>query len=109
MLTPPELLRNSIAKYYISISFYETKLTFSDCYYQIPLPYSGKRSTCYSDRLHDFSVTVPRYYKNVYVNSFFPRTARVWNSLSVECFPLTCNLNSFKSRNNRHLLTVGFF
>ena len=30
-----------------------------------------------------------RYYKDVYVNSFFPRTARPWNSLPAECFPLT--------------------
>ena len=42
----------------------------------VPLPYSQRRSTCYSDGLHDFSVTIPRCYKDVYVNSFFPRTAR---------------------------------
>ena len=47
----------------------------------VPLPYSRGRSTCYSDRLHDFSVTIPRCYKDVYVNSFFPRTARLWNSV----------------------------
>ena len=29
----------------------------------------------YSDRFHDFSVTISRCYKGVYVNSFFPRTA----------------------------------
>ena len=29
----------------------------------VPLPYSRARSTCYSDRLHDFSVTIPRCYK----------------------------------------------
>ena len=29
----------------------------------------------YSDRFHDFSVTISRCYKSVYVNSFFPRTA----------------------------------
>ena len=29
------------------------------------LPYSRGRSTRYSDRLHDFSVTIPRYYKDV--------------------------------------------
>ena len=32
----------------------------------VPLPYSEGRSTCYSDRLHDFSVTIPRCYKDVY-------------------------------------------
>ena len=41
----------------------------------VPLPFSRGRSTRYSDRLHDFSVTIPRCYKDVYVNSFFPRTA----------------------------------
>ena len=71
----------------------------------VPLPYSQGRSTCYSDRLHDFSVTIPRYYKDV--NSFFPRTARLWNSLPIECFPLTYDLSGFKSRINRYLLTVG--
>ena len=40
----------------------------------VPLPFSLGRSTRYFDRLHDFSVTIPRCYKDVYVNSFFPRT-----------------------------------
>ena len=75
----------------------------------VPLPYSRERSTCYSDRLHDFSVTIPRYYKDVYVNSFFPGAARLWNSLPIECFPLTDDLNGFKPRISRHLLTVSSF
>ena len=75
----------------------------------VPLPYSQGSSTRYSDRLHDFSVTIPRYYKDVYVNSFFPRTAKLWNSLPIECFPLTYDLSGFKSRISRHLLTVGSF
>ena len=40
----------------------------------VPLPFSQWRSTHYSDRLHDFSVTIPRCYKDAYVNSFFPHT-----------------------------------
>ena len=68
-----------------------------------PLPFFLGRSTHYSDRLHEFSVIIPRCYKDVYVNSFFPRTARLWNSLPLECFPLTYNLSSFKSRINRDL------
>ena len=75
----------------------------------VPLPFSRGRSTRYSDRLHDFSVTIPRCYKDVYVNSFFPRTAKLWNSLPIECFPLTYDLSGFNSRINRHLLTVGSF
>ena len=58
----------------------------------VPRPFSRGRSTRYSD-----------------VNSFFPRTAKLWNSLPMECLPLTYDLSGFKSRINRHLLTVGSF
>ena len=47
----------------------------------VPLRHSCGSSTRYSKRLHDFSVTFPICYKDFYVNSFFPRTARLWNSL----------------------------
>ena len=67
----------------------------------VPLPYSQGRSTRYSCN--------SRCYKDVYVNSFFPRTARLWNSLPIECFPLSYDLSGFKSRINRYLLTVGSF
>ena len=69
----------------------------------ILLPFSLEKSTHYSDRLHDFSVTIPRCYKDVYVNSFFPRTAKLWNSLPIKCFPLTYDLSGFKSKINRRL------
>ena len=42
----------------------------------LPLPYSRQRSARYSDRLYEFSVTSPRRYRDIYVNSFFPLTAR---------------------------------
>ena len=41
-------------------------------------PYSRGRPTCYSDRLPDFSVTICKCYKDVYANSFFPGTDRLW-------------------------------
>ena len=76
------------------------------------LTYSRGRSICYSDRLHDFSIAITRCYKEVYVNSFFPRTAKFWNSLPI-CLLLTFDLNGFlngfKSRINRHLLSVDSF
>ena len=55
----------------------------------VSLPYSQGRSSHYSDRLLGFSVTTPRWYKDVYVNSFFPRTAILLNSLPIDYFPLT--------------------
>ena len=75
----------------------------------VPFPFSWGRSTSYSDRFHDFSVTFPRCYKDVFVNSFFPCTARLWNSLPIECFLLIYYLNGFKCRINKHLLTVDSF
>ena len=73
------------------------------------LSFAWGRSTCYSDRLHDFSVTITKCYKDVYVNSFFPPMTRLWNSLPIKCFPLTDDISGFKSRIKRHLLTVGSF
>ena len=73
------------------------------------LPFSSEGFTCYSDRLHDFPVTITGCYRDAYINSFFPYTARLWNSLPIECFPLTYDLSGFKSKINRHLLTVGSF
>ena len=96
----------------LSILFYRYYLgrCYSELTHLVPLTFSQGRSTCYSERLHDFSVTIPRCYKDVYVNSFFPLTARLWNSLPIECFPLTYNLNRVKSRINRYLLeTCRFF
>ena len=63
----------------------------------IPLRYSQGRFTHYSDRFYDFSVTTPRCYKDFYVNSFFLCTTRLWNSLPIDCFPSTYDLNDFKS------------
>ena len=74
----------------------------------VPLPFSQGRCTSYSDRLHDFSVTIPRCYKDVYVNGFFPPTARVEFSTYRLLF-LTYDLSGFNSKINRHLLTVGSF
>ena len=71
----------------------------------VPFLYSRGRFTRYSDRLHDFSVSISRCYKDVYVKSFFSRTARLWNFIPIQCFSLTDNLNGFHSRINRHLLT----
>ena len=76
---------------------------------RVPLPYSRGWSTLYSDRFHDFAVTIPRCYKDAYINGFFHCTARLWDSLPIECFRLTYNLNDFKAKITRHLLFEGSF
>ena len=55
----------------------------------------------------DFSVTIPRCYKDGYVNSLFRQIARLGNSLPAEYFSLTYDLSPFKSRVNRHLFSLG--
>ena len=62
----------------------------------VPLPCSRERSTRYSGRLHDYSVIIPRCYKDGFVKNFFPRTTRLWNSLRIECFLSTKDLSGFK-------------
>ena len=58
----------------------------------VPLPFSRGRYTRYSDRFHDFSVTIPRCFRDAHVNSFFPRTTKLWNSVSIECFRLNSGI-----------------
>ena len=65
------------------------------------------RSTHYSNKLYDFGFTISRMSistvrmsKDVYVSSFFPVTARLWNSLPAKCFPLTYDLNKTLKKNN---------
>ena len=58
----------------------------------IQITYICGRPTCYSNRLHDFSVIIPTCYRDGCVNSFFHYIPRFWNSLPAECFPLTCDL-----------------
>ena len=57
------------------------------------LSYFLSSSTCYSDRLDDSFVTIPRCYKDFYISGFFPCTARLWNSQPIEWFALTYDLN----------------
>ena len=96
----------NVASLSLFYRYYFGRYSSSELAQLVPLPYSRGRYTHYSDRLHDFSVTIPRCYKDVYVNSFFPRRAKLWNSLPIECFPLTYDLNGLKSRINNYLLQL---
>ena len=70
----------------------------------VPLPYFWGWSTCDSYRLHDFSVNFPRYYQDVYVNSFLLHTTTTfWNSLPAEYF----NRNGFEFRIDMHFSSLG--
>ena len=92
--------RRNVTSISLFYSYYFARCS-SELAQLVPLPFSRGRSTRYSDRLHYFSVTIPRCYKDVYVNSFFPRTGKFWNSLPIEYFLFTYDLSGFKSRINR--------
>ena len=100
--------RRNVASSSLFYRYYFGRYT-SELAQMVPLLHSWWRFTRYSAGLHDFSVTIPRCYKDAYVNNFFPRRAGLWHSLPIECFLLTYGLNGFKSRINRHLLSVGSF
>ena len=61
--------------------------------------------SCYSYRLYDFFVTIPRCYEDVYASASF--IAQL--DSAILCFVLTSDLNCFKSRIKGHLLFVGSF
>ena len=42
------------------------------------------RSTRFFESLHQYAVDIPRCKGNFYQTSFFPRTSRLWNSLSAD-------------------------
>ena len=62
------------------------------------------RSTRFYERWQQYAVDIPRC--NFYQTSFFPRPARLWNSLYADYFPSEYNLPAFKSRVNRFLLSL---
>ena len=73
----------------------------------LPPSFVPSRVTRWSSGLHKFAVQVPHFKTTSYSRSFFPRTASLWNSLPADCFPPTYNLNLFKSKVNRHLLSLS--
>ena len=70
----------------------------------VQLPFSRGRSTRYSDRLHNFSVTFPRSYKmSMSTVYFLVQLDQALEFSAYKCFPLSNDLNGFKPRINRHI------
>ena len=92
----------NVASLSLFYSFYFGKF-LSELAELFPHTYSHGRFMYCSNKLPDFSVTILRSYKHVYVSSFFPHTARIWNFLHAECSPLSNDLKSFKFIVKRHL------
>ena len=74
--------RRDVASLIIFTRYYFGRCS-SELVQLVLLPYSRGRSTFYSDGLNDFCVTIRKCYKDVYISSFFPHTARLWKSLPI--------------------------
>ena len=61
------------------------------------------KCTRFSSAAHPLTIQIPNFHKTFYSASFFPRTARLWNSLPSDCFPSNYDLQSFKSNVNQYL------
>ena len=56
---------------------------------------------------HIYTVSIPRCRSTTYQNTFFPRTACIWNSLPSSCFPSEYNICKFKKAANLYLLSLS--
>ena len=56
---------------------------------------------------HPHFLQVEGDYRKYHMNSFFPRTASLWNTLPSVCFPDSYNLDQFKKAVNRFFLSVN--
>lgn len=62
------------------------------------------RQTRLANNSHQFAVHLSTARTSVYQKAFLYRTARLWNTLPQDVFPLGYNLQQFKTRTNRFLL-----
>ena len=64
------------------------------------------RSTRLARSSHQYVLDIPKAKSNFHSQSFFPRTAGIWNRLPQSSFPDTYDLGLFKSRVNKLLPTL---
>ena len=69
----------------------------------VPKPKVFSRGTRRANPLTCYHVSLERTRTKGRSNSFFVRTAKLWNQLPSSCFPAQYNLDSFKRRVNRFL------
>ena len=67
----------------------------------IPAPFRVGRTTRLSSAFHPFCVALHRHRCESAANSFFPRTARIWNKLPPRTLPPLCDLHKFKHHINK--------
>ena len=98
----PLSLRRDVASLALFYRYYHGKCS-TELANIVPVPITYSRSTRLASCSHPYQVSTPRCRTLSHSSSFFPRTAKLWNSLPLSTFPLSYNLNSFKIRVCKYL------
>ena len=67
----------------------------------VPRPVVYRKNTRKAPNLNPYLVSIDRCRTSSHASSFIPKTAALWNKLPVDVFPLTRNLQQFKTRINK--------
>lgn len=71
----------------------------------VPLPLVFHRPSRAQAASHPYQVSVPVCRIANFESSFFPRTAKLWNTLPLSVFPPSYNISTFKRRINKLVLS----
>ena len=97
--------RRNVASLSLLYRYYNGKCS-NELHEMVPPRRTFVRNTRFSSNAHPHFLEIETSHQNFHMQSFFPRTATLWNSLPADCFPESYNLVSFKKRVNRCLLSV---
>ena len=97
--------RRNVASLSLLYRYYNGKCS-KELHEMVPPKRTFVRNTRFSSNVHPHFLEVETAHQNFHMQSFFPRTATLWNSLPAHCFPDRYDLFSFKRRVNRFLLSV---
>merc|ERR1711954_428911 len=103
--------RRNVASLSLLYRYYSGKCS-EELHQLVPPPKAfGKdtRLAVHTRQNHPHALDAPDSMICFHADSFFPRTVKLWNSLSSGCFPLSYNIDKFKKRVNQHLaLSLSF-
>ena len=98
--------RRNVASLSLFYRYYNGKCS-QELQKMVPCCKTFGRNTRYSTRVqknHPHFLQVEGIYPKYHMDSFFPRTASLWNTLPSDCFPDSYDLDFFKKRVNKFLL-----
>ena len=103
---PPLSHRRNVATLALFYRYFHGKCS-DELHSLVPLERNFRVRTRFAmtSKSHPHFLTVPRTRCNFHADSFIPRVCKLWNELPRESFPAEYDLQTFKSRVNKHLST----